>query len=349
MVRQASAASIWKRVIALFLVFFVAFALLNTGLSFIYQPLFSFLISVPAFTTIALFALLMTLFIRQSAVQQVPPNKIGLVTYANGTLKTLAPAGPVWVWPGKERLSGLLSLEPVSTHAPLPGLKSGDGVELAPLVTIITWRIHATMPALLASEFREQVTAVALESQLQRERRVREKVAETLGRWVEQERLEELEEDVPTMSSNSFGQGVIADVNRALTPLGLLVERLECIGSITTPHKGGRKAKEDSAARAMTESLLRTRAAEASIQEIQARADDVLRRARREVEELREVSRALNDYTQAMLSAIQAHAPAAGGTAQKALSRRMMALAAEAHALLAAAREMKAASEKIER
>ncbi len=349
MTRQASSAAIIKNLIILFLSFFAVFALLNTGLSFIYQPLFSFLISVPTFTTIALFALIMTLIMRQLSVVEIPRGTIGLVTYSNGVLKTLAPAGPVWVWFGRERLSGLLSLEPVSVHMPLLRLKSGDGVELAPLVTIITWRIHTTITTLFSSQFRQQVTEVALESQLKRERRVRDTVADVMRRRVAQETLAELEEDMPNILYNTFGQEVIREVNHHLTPMGLKVDRLECIGSITTPGSPPAALHTISAARKKLESLLAAApAGTPSGAPAQPQVSDLRQHARRAVQEMSATSRALDAYIQAVLTLLQ-HAQQhlksraemqAVPTAQKALSQRMTTLAAQINALLKTAREI---------
>src|SRR5579885_2442477 len=123
MTRQAASTAIVKNILLLFLIFFLVFALLGTGLAFLYQSLLGALFSVPAFIAFAaLFSLIPTLIIRQSAVVVVPRNTVGLVSYANGTLKTLAPAGRLWVWVGRERLSSFLSLEPTSMQAPVLGL-----------------------------------------------------------------------------------------------------------------------------------------------------------------------------------------------------------------------------------
>ena len=209
MTRQAVSTNIFRNLLLVFLVFFLIFALLNTGLSFIYQPLFYFLISVPTFTMLALFAFIMTLIIRQNCVETVPSNTVGLITFSNGELKTLAPAGQTWVWLGRERLSGFLSLEPVSVHMPLLGLKSSDGIDLPPLVTIINWRIHSTIATLLSTQYQGSVMEVARETQQKRERRVRDTVDEVLGRRVAQRTLEELEEHLPHILYNSFGEEVL--------------------------------------------------------------------------------------------------------------------------------------------
>lgn len=357
MTRRASSSRILKNVVVIFLIFFAVFVFLSTGLSLIYQPLFAFLISAPTYTMIALFALAMTLIVRQSSVAQVPSNTIGLLTAPNGMLKALAPPGPVWVWFGRERLSGFLSLEPVSTHVPLLGLRSGDEIALAPLVTIITWRIHATMTTLAASEFGQEVLEVAQESPLKRERRVRDKVAEVMGRWVAEESLAELEEDLPNISSNSFGEGVLKEVNQYLTSIGLKVERLECIGSISMPGKTSEAVKTIGEVRKKLERLLRASPTGTGMQDVQRGADDLLRRARRAVKEMSAASRAMYDYTQTMLEAVQQgqqhiQSPSvmrATGVAQKTQSQRLTELAAEINALLEAANTLKEAIEGIER
>src|SRR5262245_42537835 len=110
MTRQAASARIFLNLLFVFLIFFLIFVLLNTGLSFIFHPLFGVLMSAPTFTTLALFALIMTLIIQQNCVITVPNHKVGLLTYSSGELKTLVPSGPVWVWFG-ERLSSFISLE----------------------------------------------------------------------------------------------------------------------------------------------------------------------------------------------------------------------------------------------
>src|SRR5262245_3034534 len=101
MTRQGASILIFFNLLFVFLIFLLIFALLNTGLSFIYQPLFGVLMSVPTFTTLALFALIMTLIIQQNCVTIIPTNTVGLLTHSNGVLKRLVPAGPVWVWFGE--------------------------------------------------------------------------------------------------------------------------------------------------------------------------------------------------------------------------------------------------------
>ncbi|HEY7357842.1 MAG TPA: hypothetical protein VH590_15295 [Ktedonobacterales bacterium] len=354
MTRQAASAAILRNLILLFSLFFLVFALLSTGLAFIYQPLLSVLISVPAITTFALFALILTLIIRQSSLEEVPNNTVGLVKYANGTLKTLVPAGPAWVWFGRERLSGLLSLEPVSMQAPVLGLKSGDGIELAPLVIIITWRIDAKITALLASSYRQQVMAAALESQAKRERRVRDTMAEVLRQRVAQEALADLEEYLPSMHVSSFGQDMVAEINRDLSPLGLSVDRLECIGSITLPTRASAAVKQIGEARKKLQPLLRANGADTSVVSLQDQVDALVQRARLAVQEMSAASRAIDDYVQIVIDALQqaskrAKTPAdmqAVGAAQKAQSQRLTELAAEINALLVDARKIKSASEQ---
>ncbi len=352
MARQASSSSIFQNLVLIFLLFFVVLALLNIGLAFIYQPLFALLISVPAFTTLALFALILTIILRQSYVEQVPGNTIGVVSYANGALKTLAPAGPVWVWTGREQLSDLLSLEPVSTHAPLLGLKSGDGIELAPLVTIITWRIHSSLPTLLSTQYRQQVIEVATQSQGKRERRVRDAVAEVIGRRAAYATLRELEEQLPNMLYNGFGQAVVADINQTLTPLGLNVEKLECIGSITTPTKTSAAVKTIGVVRKKLESLLSADASDTPAEAAPEGIEKMLSHARLAVQEMQAASRAVDDYVQAVITVMadahqhfqtQAGIQKAGVT-QKAQSQRLTELAEEINELLAAANEIKRAS-----
>ncbi|HEY7348642.1 MAG TPA: SPFH domain-containing protein [Ktedonobacterales bacterium] len=349
MIRQASSTTILKHVMVVFVFFFAVFALLNTGLSFIYQPLFTFLMSVPTFTTIALFALILTLIIRQTSVADIPNNTIGLVTYANGALKTLAPPGPTWVWFGREQLRGFLSLETVSAHMPLMGLRSGDGEALAPLVMILSWGIHEKMTTLFFSQFRQQVAEVALESQLKRERRVRDTVAGVMRRRVGERLLADLEEDLANMHQNSFGKALVREVNAELNSIGLKVERVECIGSITRPSEvsGGKHRSEAS--------KTPSRASEAAIEEVQRRADDVLSRARRAAPEMLAATKAVEAYVQAVLDVAQQAQGAlkrplnmqAAGAAQKAQSERMRELAAEIYALLEAAGELKEASERM--
>jgi hypothetical protein len=355
MTRQAASAAIVKNILLVFSIFFLVFALLSTGLAFIYRPLLGFLVSVPAFTMFALFALIMTLIIRQGSVVEVPSNTVGLVTYSNGALKTLAPAGPAWVWFGRERLSGLLSLEPVTVQAPLLGLRSGDGVELAPLVTIITWRIHATIAMLLASQYRQEVMAVALEGQAKRERRVRDKVTEVLGRRAAEETLADLEEYLPNMHYNSFGQEVIAEVNRHLAPMGLKVERLECIGSITPPTRASVAVRRIGEARKKLEKLLRAQGADASTADVQRQIEVLLQRARLAVQEMSAASRAVDEYVKIVLDVLQQASKymkspgdmKAASAAQQAQSQRLAELAAEIHRLLEAASEIKNASEQL--
>lgn len=355
MTRQAASANIFRNLLYIFLIFFAVFALVNTGLSFIYQPLFSFLFSVPTFTMIAVFTLIITLIFRQIYVEIVPNNMIGLVTFANGRLKTLAPAGPVWVWFGREELSSFLSLEPVSIHTPLVGLKSRDGVELSPLVTIITWRVHSTMTTLLSSQFRQQVIEVALESPLRRERRVRERVADVIARQVMQETLEELEDHLPNILHNGFGRAAIQEINQFLTPLGMKVERLECLGKITPPTRASEVMKMIGEARKKLDTLLRTNAADASLQQVQQRIELLLQRTRRAVQDMRATSRAVDDYVQAVINVLQqAHQHfktqsdiQAAGAAQKAQSQRLTDLAADITALLEVANEIKDAAARI--
>ncbi|HEY7355301.1 MAG TPA: hypothetical protein VH590_02510 [Ktedonobacterales bacterium] len=357
MTRQTASVAILKNVILLFSIFFLVFALLSTGLAFIYQPLLSVLISVPAITTFALFALILTLIIRQSSVEEVPNNTVGLVRYANGTLKTLVPAGPVWVWFGRERLSSLLSLEPVSVQAPVLGLKSGDGIELAPLVIIVSWHIDAKITALLASQssqYRQQVMAVALESQAKRERRVRDTMAEVLRQRVAQEALADLEEYLPSMHANSFGQDIIAQINRDLSSLGLNVNRLECIGSITLPTRASAAVKHIGAARKKLQPLLRANGADTSVVGLQDQVDALVQRARLAVQEMSAASRAIDDYVQLVIDTLQqarkhTKTPAdmqAVSAAQRAQSQRLTELAAEINALLVDARKIKSASEQ---
>src|SRR5215472_4949520 len=83
MPRQAASLQVGKHLILVFLVLLAALALLGMGLSFIYQPLFARLFNVPSVTALALFALLMTLLIRQSCVEHVPSNTIGVVSYSD--------------------------------------------------------------------------------------------------------------------------------------------------------------------------------------------------------------------------------------------------------------------------
>src|SRR6185437_298006 len=116
MVRQAPSSGIFQNLVLIFSLFFALLVLVNIGFAFVYPPLSPLLISVPAFIILALLAVLLTIILRENYVEEVPINTIGVVCYANGALKTLAPAGPIWVWTGREHLSGLLSLEPVSTH-----------------------------------------------------------------------------------------------------------------------------------------------------------------------------------------------------------------------------------------
>jgi len=355
--RQASSSRILTNVIIMFLIFFAVFAFLTTGLSLIFQPLFSLLISASTYTLIALVALALSMIVRQIAVAQVPSNTIGLLTSSNGALKALVPSGPVWVWPGKERLTSFLSLEPVSTHVPLLGLKSGDDIALAPLVTIITWRVHSTITTLAASEFGQPVLEVAQESPPKRERRVRDRVAEVMSRWVAEESLAELEEDVPNISSNAFGEGVMKEANQYLASIGLKVEKLECIGSISMPGKSSAAVKTIGEIRKKLEGLLRASPTGTATQDAQRRADDLLHRARRAVQEMNAASRAISDYTQTLLEALQQvqqhiHSPGvlrATGAAHKAQSQRLTELAAEINALLEAANKLKEAVEKIER
>ncbi|HLW02588.1 MAG TPA: hypothetical protein VKT82_28300 [Ktedonobacterales bacterium] len=354
MARQAASPSIFRNLVLIFLIFFAFFALLNTGLSFIYQPLFALLISVPTFTMLAVFALLMTFILRQSCVEQVPSNTIGVVCYANGTLKTLAPAGPTWVWIGREQLSGLLSLAQVSTHAPLLGLKSGDGIELAPLVTIITWRIHGSITTLLDTQYRPLVIEVVTQSQGKRERRVRDAVAEAIGRRAMYATLKELEEELPNTLYNGFGQAVIADANETLTPMGLKVEKLECIGSVTIPTKASAAVKTLGVVRQKLESLLAGDASNAPAAAAPEGIDRVLSHARLAVQEMQAASRAVDAYVQAVINVLEhahQHFKTQAGiqeanVAQKAQSKRLTELAAEINALLEAANEIKGNSKR---
>jgi hypothetical protein len=353
MARQEAPPGILKNLVLVFVLFFAFFALLNTGLSFIYQPLFGFLMSVPTFTTLALFALVMTFVLRQSCVEHVPDNMIGVVTYANGTLKTLAPAGPTWVWIGRERLSGLLSLRPVSTHAPLQGLKSRDGVDLAPLVTIITWRIHASIATLLYTPFQAQVTETATQSQGKRERRVRDAVAEALGRRAQSMAIKDLEEALPDMLYSEFGKAVIAEINKTLTPMGLNVEALECIGSITSPTKASAAAKTLGVVRQKLESLWAGRPGAAAGAGAPAGIDEVLGHARQAVQKMQTTSRAVDAYVKAVTGALEhPHQDLKTQTAiqklgevQKMQSRHLTELAAEVNALLEVTLEVKSASQ----
>ncbi len=352
MVRQATSSSIFKHLVLLFLIFFAFFALLNTGLSFIYRPLFALLISVPTFTTLAVFALIMTFIMRQVCVEYVPSDTVGVVTYADGTLKTLAPAGPTWVWLGREQLSQLLSLAPVSSHAPLLGLKSSEGTDLAPLVTIITWRIHSSITTLLPTQYQRQVIETATESQAQRERQVRDAVAEAISRRAGRTPLKELEEALPNIYHNRFGQDVIDSANRSLTPTGLMVEKLECIGSVTAPTKISAAVKTIGVVRQKLESLLLADSADAAGDETLVGIDKLLEHARRAVQEMQATSRAVDGYVQAVISVLeQAHQhfkTQAGiqkaSAAQNTQSQHLAELAAEINALLAAANEIKRAN-----
>ncbi|HEU5369549.1 MAG TPA: hypothetical protein VFU69_13840 [Ktedonobacterales bacterium] len=356
MTRQAASTAILKNIILLFLIFFLVFALLGTGLAFLYQSLLGALFSVPAFIAFAaLFALIPTLIIRQGSVEEVPRNTVGLVTSSNGTLKTLAPAGRAWVWFGRERLSGFLSLEPTSMQAPILGLKSGDGAELAPLVMLITWRIDSKITTLFSGTSHQQVKEVALESQAKRERRVREKVTEVLGRRAMQARLADLEEDMPYMHANSFGQAVILEINLDLAPIGLSVERLECIGSITTPTKASVAVKRIGAARKKLENLLRAGAADTAFADLQGQIDALLQRARLAVQGMSAASRACNDYVEIVITVLEQASKyfktetemKAANAAQKTQSERLTELAAELDALLESASKIKRASDHI--
>ncbi len=354
MIRQAASINIFRNLLVVFLICFLIFALLNTGLSFIYRPLFYFLISVPTFTMLALFAFIMTVIIRQNCVETVPSNTVGLITSSNGELKTLAPAGQTWVWFGRERLSTFLSLEPVSVHVPLLGLKSSEGIELPPLVTIINWRIHSTFASLLSSWNRRQVMEVALESQQKRERRVRDKVAEVLGWHVAQETMEKLEEYLPQILYNHFGEEVLREINDDLTPIGLNVDRLECIGSISVPIKASGAVKTLGAVHKKLESLLRPKTADAAIGDVQERVDKLLDHTRQAVQRMSATGRAIDDYVQSVITVLQQASQhfktqedtKAAGIAHKALSDRLMELAAEINGLLEVAQEIKDANER---
>lgn len=351
MTRQTASVFILRNILVVFLLFFLVFALLNTSLSFIYQPLFSALITVPTFTTLALFALIMALVIRQNCVMTVPDHTVGVVRYSNGVFKTLVPAGPAWVWFGRERISEYLSLEPVSAHLPLLGLKANDGTELEPPVTIITWRIHDSITSLLSSRYGWQVMEVAEESQMKRERRVRERVAEVLRRRVAAESVEALKEYLSNIHTNHFGQEIIAEVNRSLTLIGLRVDRLECIGSIVSPIKAPAALKTISAARKKLERLLRPRAGDAPIQAVQKQADQLLEHARQAVVEMRAVGRATDAYVQVvitMLEEARQHFQKQASTARQAQREELAQLSARITMLLEAANRLRSASEEIE-
>jgi hypothetical protein len=352
MTHQAASATILKNVLLIFSSVFLVFALLDTSLSYIFQSLFGVLISVPTYTMLALFALVITLALRQNCVEEIPSNTVGLVCSSNGDLKTLAPAGPVWVWLGRERLCGLLALEPVSAHLPLLGLKSRDGVKLPPLVTIITWRIDAKITTLFASQYGRQVAEVAQESQWKRERRVRDQVAEVIARWAAQEPIEVLKDHLAHIHANSFGQAVIEEINQYLAPIGLSVERLECIGGITLPVKASAAEKTPGAAREKSKRLVLPITDDAPVQEIEV--EELHEQARQAVQKMREVSRAADDYVQAVIQVLEParqqlknqEALKAAGMAQKALGQRLTELAAAINALLMAANELKRASEQ---
>ena len=357
MVRQAPSSSIFQNLVLIFLLFFALLVLVTIVFAFFYPSFIPLLISVPAFIILAILAVLLTVILRENYVAEVPINTVGVVSYANGTLKTLAPAGPIWVWTGREQLSGLLSLEPVSTHAPLLGLKSGDGTELAPLVTIITWRIHASITTLLATQYGPQVIEVATQSQGKRERRVRDAVAGAIARRAGYATLKELEEELPNMLYNGFGQAVVAEVNQTLTPMGLNVEKLECIGSITPPTRTSAAVKTIGVVRKKLESLLAAEADDTPDEAAQEGIDKVLGHARRAVQEMQAASRAVDDYVQAVMNVLEhahRHFTTQAGVqeasvAQKAQSQRLTELAEEINELLAAANEIKSASKQEKR
>jgi hypothetical protein len=355
MTRQTAAATNFRNGVTVFLIFFLIFALMNTGLGFIYKPLFALLISVPTFTMLALFALIMTLIIRQNCITTVPENTIGLVTYKDGTLKTLAPPGQAWVWFGREQMNGFLSLEPVSVHMSLLGLKVSDGSDLPPLVTIITWRVHSSITTLLDTQYRQEVMQVALDSQMKRERRVRDTVAEVMSRRTAQETLMVLQDKLAHILYNEFGQDVIEEVNLYLTPYGLRVDRLECIGSIAPPTKTPTTLKTITTLRKKLESLLRPKAPDASLHAVQQQAEQILEQARKSVLEMRAAVRATDTYTQAVITTLaQAQQQlkteadiTAVSAAQTEQGKHLTTLASEINTLQEMANTLKSASEQM--
>lgn len=356
MTRQAAAANNFRNVVVVFLVFFLVFALMNTGFGFLYKPLFSLLISVPTFTMLALFALIMTIIIRQNCITTVPENTVGVITYSNGgVLKTLAPPGQAWVWFGREQMSGFLSLEPVSVQMSLLGLKLSDGSELPPLVTIITWRVHSSITTLLDTQYRQQVMEVAQGSQMKRERWVRDTVAEVMGRRTARETLETLPDKLSYMLHNEFGRAVIKEVNGYLMPVGLRVERLECIGNIAPSTKTPTTVKTIGAIHKKLESLLRPKTPDAALQAVQQQAEQILEQARKAVLAMRETVRAADAYMQATITTLeQAHQHfktqadiKVVSAAQKEQGDRLTVLAHEISTLLEAANALKSASEQI--
>lgn len=147
------------------------------------------------------------------------------------------------------------------------------------------------------------------------------------------------------------------EANQYLTSIGLKVERLECIGSISMPGKTSDAVKTIGEARRKLERLLRVSPMGVGRKDVQREADDVVRRARRAVQEMSAASRAIYDYTQTMLEAlerVQQHIQSpsvlrATGVAHKAQSQRLTDLAGEINALLEAANRLKEAVEGTER
>jgi len=357
MARQASSSGVGKNFFLLFLVFFAFFAFINTGLSFIFASLFTFLISVPTFSMIALFALILTLAYRQYAVEEVPTNQLGLLVTPGGSLKDILEPGPRWLWLGRERISGYLSLAPVSTQVSLLGLKSSDGVALTPLAMLITWRTLPDIHKLFKAQYRYSISQVVLESQWQRERRVGERVDRILRPRVAQKPLSDLEQDLGAIQQSAFGHVMIREINTGLLPMGLKVERLECIGSLTPPTKASEAVKTISTARLKLESLLRPRAPDTSLQQMDQRLADLQQRARRVEQEIRDASRAVNNYVQAIIDVLeplyQDASPKpdtrAMGAAGMAKSQRMSELSQEVLVLLEALKETKDLLDQIKR
>ncbi len=357
MARQASSSSVGKNFFWFFLLSFAFFAFLNTGLSFIFTRLFTLLISVPTFSMIALFALILTLVYRQHAVEEVPYNQVGLLMTPSGSLKDILEPGPRWLWLGREHIGSYLALDPISTQVSLLGLKSSDGVALSPLTMITTWRILPDIHKLFHAQYRYSISQVALESQWQRERRVGERVAQILRPRVAQKPLSDLEQDLGAIQQSAFGHAVIREINTGLLPMGLKVERLECIGSLTTPTKAAEAVKTISAARLKLESLLRPRAPDPTLPQIDQRLANLQQRARLVEQQVRDATHAVNDYVQAIIDVLEPFYQQAAskpdmqamGTTGKKKSQRMNTLSQEVLALLEELRKTKALLDQLKR